>query len=120
MECLNLEKENQTLILHIRSQTFFIVRLKKFFLAIQTTYRCLKGLHRTNFSNHIYSHKGVFSLGRYEGKITHSYSKNPNRPTFTQTLEKAKIIYVNSILEKLTPHQQEEFVRLGKQEGLLV
>ncbi|WP_069997789.1 hypothetical protein [Cellulosilyticum sp. I15G10I2] len=59
-------------------------------------------------------------MGRYANKITHSFSTNPNRPTFEQTLEQAKIIYVNAVLEKLTPQQQEEFIRIGRQEGLLV
>ncbi|MDF2595673.1 MAG: hypothetical protein K0R69_2014, partial [Clostridia bacterium] len=59
----------------------------------------------------------MISLGRYEGKITHRYSENPNRPTFEETLEMAKIIYVNSIMKKLTPREQQEFIRLGKQEG---
>ena len=59
-------------------------------------------------------------MGRYAGKITHSFSTNPNRPTFDKTLERAKIIYVNALLEKMTPREQEEFIRLGKQEGLLV
>jgi hypothetical protein len=76
-------------------------------------------LHRTILQNHTL-YKGVISLGRYKGKITHSYSENPNRPTFEETLEMAKIIYVNSIMKKLTPQQQKEFIRLGKQEGFLV
>lgn len=58
-------------------------------------------------------------MGRYAGKITHSFSTNPDRPTFVQTLEEARLIYVNALLEKMTPQEQEEFIRLGKQEGLL-
>lgn len=64
--------------------------------------------------------KEVVKVGRYTTKITHSFSTNPNRPTFDKTLEQAKIIYVNALLEKMTPQEQAEFIRLGKQEGLLV
>ena len=58
-------------------------------------------------------------MGRYVGKITHTYSTNPNRPTFEETIQMARVICVKAYLEKLTPQQQEEFIRIGKELGLL-
>lgn len=57
-------------------------------------------------------------MGRYADKITLSYSTDPNRPTVLQTFEQAKRIYLNSIMEKLTPQQQQELICWGKQEKL--
>lgn len=59
-------------------------------------------------------------MGRYAGKITHSFSIDSNRPTFSQTLKHARIISVNAILEKLTPQEQAEFIRIAKEEELLI
>ena len=58
-------------------------------------------------------------MGRYADKITHNFSTNPNRPTFEQTLEQARLIYIHALMEKLTPQEQIEFIRLGKEGGLL-
>lgn len=58
-------------------------------------------------------------MGRYASKITHRFSTNPDRPTFVQTLEEARLIYVNALLENMTPREQEEFIRIGKDEGLI-
>lgn len=58
-------------------------------------------------------------MGKYAGKITHNFSTNPNRPTFEQTLKQARLIYIHVLMERLTPQEQAEFIRIGKAEGLL-
>lgn len=67
-----------------------------------------------------YIDKGGDYMGRYAGKITHSYSNNPNRPTVEETFQMARVIYINSILEKLPAEEQIAIVNELKEEGLLV
>ena len=59
-------------------------------------------------------------MGRYVGKIKHTFSTDPDRTTFSETITQGRIIYTNILLEKMTPQEQQEFVRLAKKEGLLV
>lgn len=57
-------------------------------------------------------------MGSYADKITVRYSTDPSRPTVQQTFEQAKRIYLNSIMGKSTPQQQQELIRWGKEENL--
>lgn len=58
-------------------------------------------------------------MGRYADKITIEFSEDPNRPTFEETLKEVRIMNAKAFLKQLTPQQRMEFIRIGKEAGLI-
>ena len=56
-------------------------------------------------------------MGRYAGKITHSFSTDPSSPTFDETIQNARKMILKFYLEKLTPEEREYALQNLKEEG---
>lgn len=52
-------------------------------------------------------------------KITHKFSDDPTRPTFEETIARAKFIFLNDYLSKLTPEQARQVIGDLKKEGYI-
>lgn len=58
-------------------------------------------------------------MGRYANHITHSFSTDPTRPTFNETMQQARIMFLRNYLEKLTSEEREYALQNLKEEGYI-
>lgn len=58
-------------------------------------------------------------MGRYANKITHTFSEDPTRPTFDETIQQARLMFLRNYLEKLTPEEREYALQNLKDEGYI-
>lgn len=58
-------------------------------------------------------------MGRYVGHITHSYSTDPTRPTFDETIQKAREQFLRNYLEGLTLEEREYALQNLLDEGYI-
>lgn len=58
-------------------------------------------------------------MGRYAGHITHTFSEDPTRPTFDETIQQARILFLRNYLEKLTPEEREYVIKNLREEGYI-
>ncbi len=59
-------------------------------------------------------------MGRYKGHITHSFSNDPTRPTFEETMLKLRVTYLQWELDKLQPEEQRYALKKLIEEGLVI
>ena len=58
-------------------------------------------------------------MGRYANKITHSFSNDPSRPTFDETIQVARKMILKAYLEKLTDEQQKYVLQELTKDGYI-
>lgn len=58
-------------------------------------------------------------MGRYKNHITHSFSVDPTRPTFEETIQTIRTMYLKKYLEKLTPEERGYALQNLRDEGYI-
>lgn len=58
-------------------------------------------------------------MGRYTNHITHSFSTDPSKPTFDDTIQTVRKMILRFHLEKLTPEEREYTIRNLREEGYI-
>lgn len=58
-------------------------------------------------------------MGRYASKITHTFSEDPTRPTFNETVQQARTLILKNYIEKLEAEERECVLHNLQEEGYI-
>ncbi len=59
-------------------------------------------------------------MGRYKEKMTHSFSTDPTRPMFDETVQMARKVFLNNYLDRLPLEEQMYMLQRLKEGGYIL